>query len=117
MTIPQKIINALSFTGFPVSQTRHDGTEDTYFVFRLDSFPDNFGNDDPLHDVTEVQLSLFAPFATNTHKLRKQVKRALANAGFTYPTSTDASGAVKKSDGTEQHIVFECVIVEDIEDA
>ena len=112
MTIPQKIIQALSFSGLPVSQTRHDGTEDAYFVFRLDVFPGDFGNDEPSHDVVAVQLHLFAPFAMNTTKLRKQVRRALVNAGFTAPEAQDVSGAARKSDGTEQHIVFECEIEE-----
>lgn len=112
MTTPQKIIQALSFSGLPVSQTRHDGTEDAYFVFRLDTYPDDFGNDTPSHDVVAVQLHLFAPFAMNTTKLRKQVKRALVDAGFTAPEALDVSGAARKSDGTEQHIVFECEIEE-----
>lgn len=113
----QKIIKALEFTGYPVAQSSYSGNAETYFVFRLDSYPENFANDDPLHDLTTVQLHLFAPFTLNTRILRKKVRKAMAEAGFTYPNTIDASEVVRASDGTEQHIVFECEIEEEMKDA
>lgn len=116
MSVPKKIREALEFTGLPVSQMRHDGPEEAYFVFRLDSFPQNFAGNTALHDVTAVQLHLYAPFTMNTRRLRKQVRKAMEEAGFTRPNSLDVSDAARKSDGTEQHIVFECEIEEVVGD-
>ena len=117
MNTAQKIIEALEFTGYPVVQSSYAGSAETYIVFRLDSYPNDFANDGPQHDITEVQLHLFAPFTLNTRRLRKQIRKALAEAGFTYPNAIDASETVRSSDGTEQHVVFECEIEEGVNDA
>ena len=114
MSMAQNIINALSVTGLPVAQTSYAGEDETYITFRIDENPGDFANDEPGHDVVSVQLHLFAPFTRNTTKLRKQIRKALFAAEFTYPRTIDASETVRSSDGTEQHIVFECEGVEGV---
>lgn len=113
--IPGRIIKALNFTGYPVAQTSYAGKSEIYFVFRLDAFPGNFRDDEPGCDVVSAQVHLFAPFTLNTRKLRSQVRKALFDAGGTYPQVVDASETMRSSDGTEQHIVFECEFEEVIE--
>lgn len=114
MSVAHDIISALSFTGLPIAQTSYAGDAEMYITFRIDENPDDFGNDEPGHDIVSVQLHLFAPFTRNTTKLRKQIRKALHAAGFTYPRTIDASETVRSSDGTEQHIVFECEDVEGV---
>lgn len=116
MNAAQRIIKALAFTGIPVSRIRYDGEEETYFVFLLDSYPADFANDQPQHELTEVELHLFAPFSLNTRALRKQVRKALTDAGFTHPIVRDFSQAARKSDGAGQHVLFECEIAEGVDD-
>lgn len=117
MNTAQLIISTLAFTQFPIAQSSYAGSDESYIVFRLDDYPDDFGNDSPGHIVVDATIHLFAPFSMNTRKLRKQICRALHEAGFTYPHIVDASESVRSSDGTEQHLVFECEIAEGIEDA
>lgn len=114
MSVAQSIISALAVTGLPIAQTSYAGDDDVYIIFRIDESPDDFANDEPGHDIVSVQLHLFAPFTQNTTKLRKQIRKALHEAGFTYPRTIDASETARSSDGTEQHIVFECEGVEGV---
>ena len=115
MNIAQTIISALEFIGCPVVQQSYAGDAETYIVFRIDNYPSDFANDTPQHDIVDVTLHLFAPFTLNTKALRKDIRKALFAAGFTYPETTDASTTYRSSDGTEQHIVFECMIAEGME--
>ena len=107
MSVAGEICAAVAFTGYPCAQVSYDGEAETYFVFRLDSFPDDFADDEPQHDRCLVQLHLFAPFTLNSTQLRRQIRAAIHGAGFTYPSVVDASAGVRTEDGTEQHLVFE----------
>ena len=117
MNIAQTIISSLSFVGCPVVQQSYAGDEETYIVFRLDYDPSDFANDEPQHDIVYVSLHLFAPFTLNTKTLRRRIRKALFDAGFTYPETIDASTTQRTSDGTEQHMFFECEIAEGIDNA
>lgn len=116
MSLERKIIKTLEFAGYPIAQTSYAGKSETYFVFRIDKVPTEFTDDAPGYDIAMIQIHLFAPFTLNTRKLRQQVRKAFFDAGFTYPVIVDASETERSSDGTEQHIVFECEIEEVIED-
>lgn len=107
MSIAEKIREAVAFTGFPCAQVSYNGEEKTYFSFNMDTRPEMFCDDEPDAGVCEVQLHLFAPFTLDTTSLRKKIKRAIFDAGFTYPEMVDASEHIRSGDGTEQHIVFE----------
>ena len=116
MSLAQTIISSLAFVGCPVVQQSYAGDAETYIVFRLDHSPNDFANDAPQHDIVYVSLHLFAPFTLNTKSMRKRIRKALFEAGFTYPETVDASTTQRTSDGTEQHIVFECEIAEGIDE-
>lgn len=107
MSIASRIIEAVAFTGFPCAQISMILDVDTYFTFNMDASPDVFCDDLPDADVWSIQLHLFAPFTLDTTRLRRQIRRAISDAGFTYPDMTDASEKIRSVDGTEQHIVFE----------
>lgn len=107
MSIEERIVRAVAPIGLPCAHPNYDGEEKTFLTFNLDAIPDNFADDGPLHERWIVQLHLFAPVTQNTRKLRKEIRNAVFAAGFTYPDQIDASEAFKKTDGSEQHIVFE----------
>ena len=82
-----------------------DDTEssvDTYITFNYNSNPDDFGDDEPGHEVFSIQVHLFCPPGVNSLSMRRDIKKALDGAGFTWPSYVNAS------DKDGQHHVFEC---------
>lgn len=100
-SVNEKIVNALAFTGYKVYANTFTSTDPAYFVFLIDVDPDMFANDEAQYGVNDVSLHFYCPITQNTVALRKQIKRAIQTAGFTYPNEVDAS------DEHLQHIVFE----------
>ena len=80
---------------------QYTGTETEYCTFNYSEIPDAFGDESPEAIRYLVQLHYFLPTGTNPYTKKKQLKNALMNAGFTYPSVTNASD----SDG--QHYVLE----------
>lgn len=107
MSIAARILKAVSFTKLPCVQVSYNGDAETYFTFNLQAIPAVFADDTPDADIWLIQLHLYAPFTQDTTKLRRQVRKAIHEAGFTYPDLTDASSGIRSTDGTEQHVVFE----------
>ena len=82
----------------------YDGEADTYCTFNMTEIPTAFGDDAPHAVRYLIQLHLFAPGQPkppSTRMLRKQLCRAVLEAGFTYPEVTNAG------DKEEQHYVLE----------
>ena len=50
----------------------------------------------------------------NTLQTRKDVKRRLFEAGFTWPEEVNAGDGTREFDEDKQHIVFECEIAEGV---
>lgn len=107
MSVASDIRAIVAFTGWPCQQTSYDGSEECYFTFNMFSTPDDFADDDAGAEVWSIQLHLFAPYTLDTTQLRRQIKTAIRDAGYTAPSMVDASTARRVDDGTEQHIVFE----------
>lgn len=101
MNVNERVIDALKGFSLPCAANDYIGEEETYFVFSISPVPVDFADDAPQHVKNLVQLHLYCPHTLNTVKLRKQVKARIFNAGFTYPTETDAS------ERETQHVVFE----------
>lgn len=80
---------------------QYGGTATEYCTFNYSELPDAFGDDSPHAIRYLVQLHYFLPTGANPYAKKKQLKNALLNAGFTYPSVTNAS------DGDGQHIIFE----------
>lgn len=81
---------------------QYDGPAIEYCAFNYSEIPDAFGDDSPHAIRYLVQLHYFIPTGANPISRKKLLKNALLNAGFTYPTVTNAS------DGDGQHYVLEC---------
>ena len=82
----------------------YDGEEEIYCTFSIDHSPEAEGNNYPTQMLHRVQLHLLCPPASryDPRDLRRRLCRAVAAAGFTYPSVTNAS------DLDEGHLVFEC---------
>ena len=82
----------------------YDGGAETYCTFNMTEIPTAFGDDAPRAVRYLIQLHLFAPGwpkPPTTRMLRKQLCRAVLEAGFTYPEVTNAS------EKEAQHYVLE----------
>lgn len=81
---------------------QYTGTATEYCTFNYSEIPDAFGDELPEAIRYLVQLHYFLPTGASPITKKKQLKNALLNAGFTYPSVANASDA----DG--QHYVLEC---------
>jgi len=106
MTIENRIITALEFTGFKVYNGTYTSTDRAYFVFNINIDPELFANDEAQYGINDIRLHFYCPVEMDTVSLRKQIKRSLQDAGFTYPFEVDAS------DEHMQHRVFDFEIEE-----
>ena len=102
MSVASDLRTLLLTLGYPVAQGTYTGAETTYITFNYTTNPANFADDNPLDEVYLIQVHLIAPATLNTTTLQKTIKSLLMNAGYIYPSTTDAS-----DDPAEQHTVFE----------
>ena len=86
----------------PAEADAYEGKKAVYITFNYHSTPINYGDDEPEQERVSIQVHLYAPLGYDITAKRRAVKKALASAGFTYPTYTNAS------DKDGQHHVFEC---------
>ena len=94
----------------PAEADAYEGKKAVYITFNYHTTPINYGDDEPEQERVSVQVHLYAPLGYDITAKRRAVKKALASAGFTYPTYTNAS------DKDGQHHVFECETVEGLEE-
>jgi hypothetical protein len=107
MTVNETIINALSQFGLTVTPDFFGGGADEYFTFNYaDDRAVDFGDDAPDHVVAYMQIHYFAPMWKDYLSIKKKVRKALFQAGFTYPDVTD----VTDTESEIRHLVFECDI-------
>lgn len=107
MSVNQIIINALSPFGFPVVPDLYRGAEKRYITFNYaDDRAKEFADNTPLLVVAYMQIHLFVPLNENYLSLKKQVRQALFQAGFTYPVVTIDT----EKENNIRHIIFECEI-------
>lgn len=109
MEINEILMNTLTHIFSKVAPHEYVGKEKTYCVFNYFTLGDDYGDDNPGHERYLVQIHLFFPLPTNSLSTIKQTKRALADAGFTWPSTTDAS------DEDGQHIVLECEYAKEVD--
>lgn len=106
MSVNQRIQKAVRPLSIPCAANEYTGEKPIYLVFTVSPLPVDFADDFPQHIKNLIQLHLYCPRTYNTVLLRKQIKKLISQAMFTYPIETDAS------EKGAQHIVFE---FEDVE--
>ena len=86
------------------------GEQESYCTFNFTELPEGLG-DNGMHAVRYlVQLHLFAPLKAGSVALRRQLRQALLDAGFTPPSITNATDEIC------QHYIFEFEYVGGLED-
>lgn len=112
MTVNEIIITALSPFGVDVTPDFFGEGDEEYFTFNYaDDRASDFGDDSPTHTVAYMQIHYFCPVKKDYLEMKKKVRKALFDAGFTYPVVTDATS----SGDDERHLVFECSIENEYE--
>lgn len=107
MTVNEKIIGALKQFGIPALPDFYDGDAPEYFTFDYaDDRATDFGDNVPLHVVAYIQVHYFCQMDKDYLSMKKKIRQALFDAGFTYPDATDATITEDKI----RHLVFECEI-------
>ena len=101
MSIDAAIRTALTPIVPIVKPNVHTGTELEYIVFNYTELPTLHADNVPHAIRYLVQAHWYLPANVNPNTKKKQIKQALLNADFTYPSTTNAS------DGEGQHFVFE----------
>lgn len=113
VSVESKIVSALTPFGDPVEKSLlYAAAQDLppqYYTFSCSSFGADFGDDAPGCERWLVNVHFFAPLYGNISQRVKQTKKALFQAGFTWPRTVDAG------DQEGQHIVFECEIAEEVD--
>ena len=107
ININQIIKSVLDPFGDPVSYlvfltADTDRTAVRYYTFNYVTLGDDFADDAPGHERYLVQVHFVCPMTFNRLERIHATKRALFDAGFTWPEMTDAS------DENIQHAVLEC---------
>ena len=110
MTVDERLTAALAPFGYDIDNAVGFSKHDIYFTFNYNTLPLGFADDAPHYEGYLVQVHFFAPLDMNVSKLKQKIKRALLDAGFTWPSTTDAS------DEDGRHIVFECEIAEGVDE-
>lgn len=108
MSLESDVRDAVACTGLPCATGEYTGEEKAYLVINHSSVPTAFRDDVPEYERQLVQLHLYCPAKQNTVALCAEIKRAIHEAGFSYPSTEDVS------DKTGRHIVFEFEGVEAI---
>lgn len=110
MTVNEKIIEALSSVGVPVTPDFNGGGKQEYITFNFaDDRAVEFGDDAPLFDVAYMQIHYFLPSEKNYRETKKRIRKLLFDAGFTFPDVTEVT------EGKKRHLVFECEIENEYE--
>ena len=111
-TINQIIMETLSPFGLPVFPDFYAGDGDEYFTFNLILDRQIIAGDNaPVELAAEYQIHYFCPIDQDYLAMQRRVRRALLDAGSTYPEITDAT----LQDGGIRHIVFTCEFENDFD--
>lgn len=101
-SIEKRLTDALAPIGWEIAVAVYKGAADQYLVIRHSDHPIDHGDDRPGALRILVYVDVYCPLDFNPVATVNAVRRALYNAGCTYPTTEDAS------DDDCRHIVVEC---------
>ena len=111
-SVDKRIVSALDSI-LPVwnviKEKDNEEVTDSYYAFNYSTHGIGYADDDPTAELAIIQVHLIAPLNVNLTGLIKQTKRALREAGFTWPEVVDAS------DAWGRHKIFEFQDVEGVD--
>jgi len=106
LTVNEKIVQAMKPFGLPVVADFFGGGNKEYITFNYSDSAALSGDDRPVEDVAEVQIHYFLPMDKDYLDIKRRMRAALLDAGFTYPDAT----VLAEPDGKTRHIIFECEV-------
>lgn len=110
MTTFEKITEALKLFQLPCVPDVYKGSEKRWITYNYaDDYGTDFADDAPETVINSVQVHLFLPVNEPFTQLKKKIRRALFEAGFTFPEITIQTEDEEKI----RHIIFECDIEEE----
>lgn len=101
-TIDEKLLRVLSAIVPDAAPNLFDGDALEYITWTYSTIPVIFAESRPHAARYLVSVHWFLPHGTNPNGKKLQICQGLHDAGFTYPSITNAS------DKLDQHYVFEC---------
>lgn len=112
MGLSGRVREALSEVDIPVSEDFFGGNAAEYLAFAIaDDKGAVFADNGPVFGVVQLKVHYFLPAAKNYTENKRRIRKALYNAGATWPEVT----ALTEDDGKTRHLIFECEL-EDEED-
>lgn len=110
MTVYEKIIKAMEFTGWPHAPELYTGPAEKYFYYNYAADSGLvFGDDGCDLAVAGVQIHVCLPIDENYIQLKKRIRDELVKQGFTFPTMTP----LLDESINQRRLVFECEIEEE----
>lgn len=107
MTVNQYLMKTLKPFGLPVADGLYQGIAKEFFYFVIaDDRGGDFGEDEALCDDVSVQVYYRCPYDSPYSGMKTRIRRALEEAGFTYPSVTDLSDSKERI----RRLCFECEI-------
>ena len=111
MTAFAKLKEALLPLGIPLVTDFSGGDYDTYITINeAGDAGRNDGDDEPGCNVLSVQVHLFLPLRQDYLSLKREIRKSIFRAGYTYPSVTVLTDA----ELDVRHIIFEADITENI---
>ena len=101
MSVGALIVSAVSDLA-PCKARIYTGREKRYFVYDItDDRGDDWGDDSPEHTHYWVRLKFYYPQGENQNSIKKEVRRRLKRAGFSYAQISEVSFPEDGIDGIE----------------
>lgn len=115
VSVNAMVVSALKPFGLPVAERMYRGEQDEYFFFVLaDDTLADAGDDMPQAYLAFVHVHYVCPLDKPYSHMRRRIRAALVNAGFTPPEVTDVSDLTSEAEAERvRHLVFETSIEND----
>lgn len=95
-----------------MAQDAYTGCADTYLIYNdADETPSSFVDDEASTETSYIQVHLYLPNGRDYMSLKKKIKTALVQGGFSYPS---VSLNTVESDTDKRHICFETNIESEV---
>ena len=107
MTVNARIREALGFLSIPVTADFFGDGETEYITFNYVTDQGIlYADNEAVADVAKMQIHYFLPATKNYLENKKKIRKALQEAGFTWPDVT----VLMEPDQKTRHLTFECEI-------
>lgn len=104
----EKIVQAIKKINYPYAPDTYEGDEKRFFTYNYATDKGAIWGDNEVEAVTaSIQLHFFLPATDNFIRIKKEIRNALTEEGFTFPEIT----VLTEED--IRHIIFECEIEEE----